>query len=316
MRNAKTIIIGIACAMALAYIISGIYDKAVGGDNTDGSAKSGRNVCIYDNGEYSLVDVEEYTASTLAGMMSDKWSDEMLKAVAVVVRTGIYYQMDENDRNSATQGQTKNLINESQLREIRYTESQLKKKWGGECSGIMRRAEKAVYATGGQVMKYGGEVILPAYHMISTGHTVSAQEIYGHDIPYLRQVASDVDQMAEDFSTTEIYSGDRLQKIFRKWIDADNMTDEVKVMTATESGFAQTINVFGSELETDVFKEQLGLASTNIHIDKVKDGYRIITVGVGDSLGMSLYGASVLAENGEKYDQILRYYYTGIEIAK
>jgi stage II sporulation protein D len=134
MRNAKTIIIGIACAMALAYIISGIYDKAVGGDNTDGSVKSGRNVCIYDNGEYSLVDVEEYTASTLAGMMSDKWSDEMLKAVAVVVRTGIYYQMDENDRNSATQGQTKNLINESQLREIRYTESQLKKKWGGECS--------------------------------------------------------------------------------------------------------------------------------------------------------------------------------------
>lgn len=90
MRNAKTIIIGIACAMALAYIISGIYDKAVGGDNTDGLAKSGRNVCIYDNGEYSLVDVEEYTASTLAGMMSDKWSDEMLKAVAVVVRTGIY----------------------------------------------------------------------------------------------------------------------------------------------------------------------------------------------------------------------------------
>ena len=56
MRNAKTIIIGIACAMALAYIISGIYDKAVGGDNTDGLAKSGRNVCIYDNGEYSLVD--------------------------------------------------------------------------------------------------------------------------------------------------------------------------------------------------------------------------------------------------------------------
>lgn len=51
MRNAKTIIIGIACAMALAYIISGIYDKAVGGDDTDGSAKSGRNVCIYDNGE-------------------------------------------------------------------------------------------------------------------------------------------------------------------------------------------------------------------------------------------------------------------------
>lgn len=32
--------------MALAYIISGIYDKAVGGDDTDGSAKK-RTQCVY-----------------------------------------------------------------------------------------------------------------------------------------------------------------------------------------------------------------------------------------------------------------------------
>lgn len=46
MRNAKTIIIGIACAMALAYIISGIYDKAVGGDNTDGWQKADA-MCVF-----------------------------------------------------------------------------------------------------------------------------------------------------------------------------------------------------------------------------------------------------------------------------
>ena len=64
------------------------------------------------------------------------------------------------------------------------------------------------------------------------------------------------------------------------------------------------------------FERIVVMVIEHLDVDKVKDGYRIITVGVGDSLGMSLYGASVLAENGEKYDQILRYYYTGIEIAK
>lgn len=45
MRNAKTIIIGIACAMALAYIISGIYDKAVGEITLTDWQK--RTQCVY-----------------------------------------------------------------------------------------------------------------------------------------------------------------------------------------------------------------------------------------------------------------------------
>ena len=47
-----------------------------------------------------------------------------------------------------------------------------------------------------------------------------------------------------------------------------------------------------------------------------KDGYRIITIGVGDSLGLSLYGAAILSENGESYDEILAYYYAGAELSK
>ena len=58
---------------------------------------SGKSVCVYEDGQYDLMDVEEYIESVLMGMMQDDWNEEMLKAMAVVLRTGVYYQMENQD---------------------------------------------------------------------------------------------------------------------------------------------------------------------------------------------------------------------------
>lgn len=314
MANVKYFILVIACAIAFSYIISFIYCKISGTEDTDTYMKTSRSVCIYENGQYELIDVEEYTVSTLAGMMDSDWNDEMLKVAAVIIRTGIYYQMDmQKDAADQTEYRSCNLINESRLREIRYTDSDLHRIWGNNTAYIEDRASRAVAATVGEVIRYDGEVIMPAYHLVSTGHTVSAEELYGYDIPYLRQVSSNIDQMSDDFSYTVTYSEDRLRKVFH---DAAGEEEQVRIAEATQSGYARVINVFGGDVEAAVFKDRLGLPSTNIHIDEQDDGYRIITIGVGDALGLSLYGANVLAENGEKYNSILKYYYTGVTISR
>lgn len=323
MQRIKYILLGIVCALLLSYIVSYIYNKNYGTASRGDIAKSGKSVCIYEDGEYALIDVEEYVVSVLAGMMDDNWNSEMLKTMAVIIRTGIYYQMDMLQENSGSDktGGDGNLVNESQLREIRYSEEDIRKKWGNRYTEIENSVQAAVYDTVGQVITYYGEPVMPAYHMVSTGHTVSAEEIYGYNIPYLQRVDSDVDMTADNFSETVIYSEDRLRKTFQKWLDNEDGQDQddtetVKVLSATPSGFAKSINVFGCEVEGEVFKNQLGLQSTNIHIDKVDGGYRIITVGVGDSLGLSLHGASILSQNGETYNEILTYYYTDVEISR
>lgn len=315
MRNVKYILVGILCAFVLSYVISAVYNRYSPDAGQQGLGKSGKSVCVYEDGEYSLMDVEEYTASTLAGMMNQSWNDEMLRTMAVVIRTGIYYQMNEQARQGNSQGGT--LINESELREIRYNEQELKGIWDNQYRSVQRRAAAAVADTYRQVLLYDGQPIMPAYHMVSIGHTVSAREIYGYDIPYLRQTSSDADRLASNFSSTVIYSEDRLRKAFQKWIDeVDEQTDDIRVSAATESGFATAIDMYGAEVDAETFRDQLGLQSTNIHIDRTKDGYRIITIGVGDSLGLSLYGATVLSENGESYEEILAYYYAGAELSK
>lgn len=306
--------LGILGAFVLTYVISYMYNRTASGQAAVGDEKN-RSVCIYQDGAYELVDVEEYIQQVLAGMADSGWNMEMLRTVAVIIRTGIYHQMDTNTHNAANNGKTVNLVNEADLREIRYTEDELREMWGNDYQRITNMTSRAVSDTRGVVVRYDGEVIVPVYHMVSTGHTVSAEEMFGGDVPYLRQVSSDADRMADNFSGTVLYSGDRLRKTFQKWLE-DETEDEVKVVSATASGYAKEISVFGSVLDAELFRDQLGLASTNIHIDRQENEYRIITVGVGDSLGLSLYGAGVLAANGETYEDILQYYYTGVTVGK
>lgn len=310
----KCILLGILGAFVLTYVISYMYNRTASGQAAVDDEKN-RSVCIYQDGAYELVDVEEYVQQVLAGMADGGWNMEMLRTVAVIIRTGIYHQMDVNTHNTANNGKTANLINEAELREIRYTEDELREMWGNDYQRITNMTSRAVSDTRGVVVRYDGEVIVPVYHMVSTGHTVSAEELFGRDIPYLRQVSSDADRMADDFSGTVLYSGDRLRKTFQKWM-GDETDDEVKVASATDSGYAKEISVFGNTIDAELFRDQLGLASTNIHIDRQENEYRVITVGVGDSLGLSLYGAGVLAANGESYEDILQYYYTGVTVGK
>jgi stage II sporulation protein D len=65
----------------------------------------------------------------------------------------------------------------------------------------------------------------------------------------------------------------------------------------------------------------LGLKSALFTLDKNFDGDQNlldVTIqgnGWGHGLGMSQYGALGLAKQGYKYQDILRYYYTGVEIS-
>lgn len=88
-------------------------------------------------------------------------------------------------------------------------------------------------------------------------------------------------------------------------MDADALT----VLEATKSGFVRKVNVFGTVVTGETFAQTLSLGTTNFHIDQVEEGYRIISIGKGSSLGMSLYGAGWKADQGSTYREIIAYYY-------
>ena len=61
---------------------------------------------------------------------------------------------------------------------------------------------------------------------------------------------------------------------------------------------------------------KLGLRSTDFDFELLGDEILITTKGYGHGVGMSQYGALGMAQEGFTYDEILRYYYSGVSLKK
>ena len=61
---------------------------------------------------------------------------------------------------------------------------------------------------------------------------------------------------------------------------------------------------------------KLNLKSTFFEIIRESSNITVKTKGYGHGVGMSQYGAEGMAREGYNYQDILKHYYTGIEIKK
>ena len=75
------------------------------------------------------------------------------------------------------------------------------------------------------------------------------------------------------------------------------------------------VDINGKEISGKDIREKLGLMSTDFTWERKGDKIVINTQGYGHGVGMSQYGANGMAEEGKKYQDIVHYYYQGVEIA-
>ena len=81
-----------------------------------------------------------------------------------------------------------------------------------------------------------------------------------------------------------------------------------------ESGRVSTMTIGGAVLTGSELRKLFALRSTAFTLE-YKDGAFLFTVtGYGHGLGMSQYGANVMARNGFDYREILAHYYPETEI--
>ena len=90
----------------------------------------------------------------------------------------------------------------------------------------------------------------------------------------------------------------------------------MKIKKQTENGYVQKVATGSNEWTGEEWKEIFGLNSTNFYLEDYGGRLRIVTMGKGHGMGMSLYGANALAEKGLKATTLLSYYYPGTSIRK
>ena len=174
--------------------------------------------------------LDEYCIGILAKEVSSDYEDEMLKAQAVMVRTTVYGQITELD---------KELLKKPDLDAAWY--QRLKTVWE---------------ETEGQVVMYNGALALLPFHQLSNGKTRDGQEVLGsEEYSYLqiKECPKDIGADAQMQTLVIPVSGAEVLSL-----DSAGYVIEVKVGEETCSGdsFRDTYDLASSCFELQSFEDK------------------------------------------------------------
>ena len=83
---------------------------------------------------------------------------------------------------------------------------------------------------------------------------------------------------------------------------------------SNSAGGVSSMDVGGVTISGQDLRTLFSLRSTSFTVSAGADGVTFSVTGYGHGVGMSQYGANALAQEGESYEEILKWYYTGVEV--
>lgn len=258
-------------------------------------------------GNIDVVPIEEYIVGVVSGEVPISFEMDALKAQAVAARSYVLKQLEYNKNKDYD-------VVDTVMNQVYLDSDQLKNRWGNDYESNLNKAKAAVLETKGEYLDCNGSVVEALFFSTSTGYTENSGEVFPTQQPYLKSVASmwdaDVSPVFNDyfhFSLADFY---RLLGVEYR----DNVY--VEVISTTSTGRIKQIKINNKVFSGNQVQYLLGLRSTFFTITQNGNSVDINTKGFGHGVGMSQYGAEGMALNGYKYDEILKYYYQGVEIKK
>lgn len=180
------------------------------------------------------------------------------------------------------------------------------------------RLSKVLTLPKGKSSLMKGNPLTPFFHSNSGGTTEAPINVWGgSDYPYLQSVTTAGEDAYSQYSSEATITKDELiQKMKEKYQDFEidfNQQDAIKILEYTEGNRVKTINrkqnLSGVEVRT-LFK----LRSANFAVSIDESNVTFEVTGYGHGVGLSQTGADSLAKEGKNYEEIIKHFYTGVEI--
>ncbi len=266
------------------------------------------------DGNVSVRTMDEYLVGVIAGEMPAAFDIEALKAQAVAARTYILYK---TEHETAAHPEAA-VCGDPTCCKAQLTDAQMLANWGDAYAEYREKIEQAISATDGQYLIYDGEPIQAVFHSSSDGMTESSAEVWAAE-PYLISVSSpESEENVPNFVSTVVSPVEGFSEaVLSLYPEADlSGTPDTWLGQAehSESGRISTMTIGGVEIGANEIRSMFGLRSTSFTLEYA-DGQFVFTVrGFGHGVGMSQYGANVLASQGLDYQEILAHYYPGTEL--
>lgn len=252
------------------------------------------------------VPLEEYIVGVVAAEMPAEFEVEALKAQALAARTYAVTHLFGGEENEDYD------ITDTTQHQVYKNTMELQQQWGSDYEENIGKIKAAVEATHGEIITYDERPIMPAYFSMSNGYTENSEDYWENELPYLRSVPSPwelehpklIDQ--ETFTKTEIE--ERLDISL-----SDAASHDISI-SRTDSGRVHEFVVEENTFTGRDVRDALGLRSSDFSVKQNDEHFIFTTKGNGHGIGMSQYGANAMAEEGKTYEDIIKYYYQGVEI--
>lgn len=265
-----------------------------------------------DNGLQEM-DLRSYLIGVLAAEMPASFEDEALCAQAVAARTYTFYKMLINPSEKHPDA---DVCTDSACCKAYIDLLALQTKWADNYAANLDKIISAVDTTAGEYLSYNNEPILAVFHSSSSGKTEDSQAVWNTSLPYLQIVDSPETEsevpnyvVSVQFSLTDFQT--QIQSAFPDAIFGADPTSWITDIVYSDSGRVSSLSVGGIHLSGTEFRQLLGLRSTHLDINITENAVAITTTGYGHGVGLSQYGANILAKQGWRYSEILSRYYPG-----
>ncbi len=302
--------------------------RAFSGSFLLSSTADGRGINVVNR-----LSLEEYISILLPSEVSADWNGELLKSMAVLLRTELARKLGchaAEGYDLCTEGHCHAYI-------------------GG--AAVTDSIKEAVSATKGQILTYEGKPIYTPYAMTHGSGTASAKDAFGKEIAYLPAIYTPWDvqeRWSVEFSPFDLYQ----MLSSAGYTEIEGNITQVKINSTAEGSdyvssitftdlFGASVTVEGSEQIRLLFSGKLPSASFAVGIagETVTLPKRTVTAGTeytesseeiklagtygsfvflgsgqGCGVGFSILGAKTLADGGFGYRQILATYFPGAKL--
>lgn len=277
-------------------------------------------VQIYDckNDKTFSLDINNAAALIAASNIPYYFPKEALKAQIIMARTYLVRKMRSLGGEGCCLCKEADICNSCHCLSFCLKET-LFKEWGKESEVIWQHFQSLMEETDHKIITHNNKPILPVFHKACGGSTENSENIENKHISYLRKTYCDYCQNNLENTNTIDLDIEEIEKRLSTsasmltWQDGPEIKGFVEEVERDEDGRIRYIKIGNNKYKGQEIADKLGLSSNRF-------GWRpkVITFeskGIGNGLGVCQFGAKMMCLEGKSAEDIIKYYYTGVEIS-
>ncbi len=325
----RKILLYIICMVFLCFLIPIVFTQKKTVKEIEIDNQIEEKVENYNYGEYNKVkllhtktgEIEELELDTyLLGVVSSEmpanFEKEALKAQAVVARTYTMYKITKEKKH-----ENADICDNSACCQAWISKAERLNKWNEKEREVnWTKIEEAVNSTKGKIVTYEGKPINAFFHSNSGGITDTATAVWGgNNYPYLQAVATSGEEMYSQYKSELILTKEEFISKIKEYhndfqIDF-SLNNQIEILDYTDGERIKTIKIGNLNLSGVEIRNIFSLKSAKFKINVEENEIKFNVIGYGHGVGMSQTGADSMAKQGKKYEEIIKHFYTGVQIA-